>query len=175
MPQDRYRRFSWLSDWRGIKSAIGELKGWGYPPQPRLNRDRHPAGGESLDEAWFIRTITDKLATHPALSLEFPFAGQRIFEAPLIGFVRGETYDVYTASGEWIGNLFHDGRIIRKRNASRPPLVKDPPPKQPKPAKFPARAPLPPQNGELGFDKIDVLEWDPDVFKRLSDLTPDAD
>jgi hypothetical protein len=92
-----------------------------------------------------------------------------------IGFVRGETYDVYTASGEWIGNLFHDGRIIRKRNASRPPLVKDPPPKQPKPAKFPARAPLPPQNGELGFDKIDVLEWDPDVFKRLSDLTPDAD
>jgi len=90
MPQDRYRRFSWLSDWRGIKSAIGELKGWGYPPQPRLNRDRHPAGGESLDEAWFIRTITDKLATHPALSLEFPFAGQRIFEAPLIGFVRGD-------------------------------------------------------------------------------------
>lgn len=92
-----------------------------------------------------------------------------------IGFVRGETYDVYTASGEWIGNLFHDGRIIRKRSANRPPLVKDPPPKQPKPEKFPARAPLPPQNGELGFDKIDVLEWDPDIFKRLSDLTPDAD
>lgn len=90
MPQNRYRRFSWLSDWRGIKSAIGELKGWGYPPQPLLNLERHPAGSEELDEAWFIRAITDKLATHPALSFEFPFAGQRIFEAPLVGFVRGD-------------------------------------------------------------------------------------
>lgn len=92
-----------------------------------------------------------------------------------IGFVLNDTYDVYTAGGEWIGGLVHDGRIIRKRNTDRPPLLKTIPPKQKKPEKFPARAPLPPQIGDLGFDKIDVLEWDPEVFKRLSDLTPDAE
>ncbi|MBW4435785.1 MAG: hypothetical protein KME04_01530 [Pleurocapsa minor GSE-CHR-MK-17-07R] len=92
-----------------------------------------------------------------------------------IGFVMGEQHDVFTASGEWIGNLYPDGRIIRKRGTPRPPLLKQLPPKPPKPANFPARAPLPPQNGELGFDKLDVLDEDPEVFKRLSDLTPDAE
>jgi hypothetical protein len=92
-----------------------------------------------------------------------------------IGFYRGEQHDVFTMSGEWIGNLYQDGRIIRKRSAPRPPLVKDVPAKQLKPDRFPARAPLPPQNAEIGFDKIDVLEEDPNVFKRISDLTPDAD
>lgn len=92
-----------------------------------------------------------------------------------LGFVRGDNYDVFTTSGEWVGNIYHDGRIIRKRNAQRPPLLKELPPKPPKPEKFPARAPLPPQNGDLGFDKIDILEWDPEVFKRLSDLTPDSE
>ena len=95
MTRTRYRRFSWLSDWRGIKSAIGELKGWGYPPQPRLNRahacDLPPSPADPpLDEAWFIKTIADMVATHPANSLEFPFSGERIFDAPLVGFVRGD-------------------------------------------------------------------------------------
>ncbi len=91
-----------------------------------------------------------------------------------IGFVLEDIYDVYTSSGEWIGNLVQDGRIVRKRNAPRRPLIPTPP-KPKKPEKLPARAPLPPQTGDLGFDKIDVLEWDPDVFKRLSDLTPDSE
>lgn len=92
-----------------------------------------------------------------------------------IGFVLGEDYNVYTQYGEWIGNLYPDGRIIRRRSAPRPPLLKQLPPKPPKPDKLPARPPLPPQNAELGFDKIDALEWDPEVFKRVSDLKPDAD
>ena len=54
-----------------------------------------------------------------------------------IGFVRNEGYDVYTTSGEWIGNLYKDGRIIRQRSADRPPLLKHVPPKPPKP-KLPA-------------------------------------
>lgn len=91
-----------------------------------------------------------------------------------IGFVRGEHYDVYTSSGEWIGNIYHDGRIIRKRTYTRPPLIKPLPPIPPKPANLPARAPLPPMSAELGFDRVDVLDWDPDIFKRLSDLTPDS-
>jgi len=92
-----------------------------------------------------------------------------------IGFTRGETYDVYTTSGEWIGNLYPDGRIVRKRNYKRPPLLpKDQmPPKPPKPSKMPASSPLPPLPADLGFDKIDVMEWDDEVFKRLSDLIPD--
>lgn len=92
-----------------------------------------------------------------------------------IGFVRGTNHDVYTSAGEWVGNLWPDGRIIRKRVYDRPPLVKDHPPKPGKPDKFPARAPLPPMSSELGFDKVDVLEWDEDVFKRVSDLVQDMD
>jgi hypothetical protein len=92
-----------------------------------------------------------------------------------IGFVVKDDYEVYTASGEWIGNLIPDGRIVRKRTASRRPLLPKLPPKPGKPINFPARAPLPPQTADLGFDRVDVLEWDPDIFKRLSDLTPDAE
>lgn len=90
-----------------------------------------------------------------------------------IGFIRNESYDVYTTSGEWIGNVVADGRIVRNKNVDRPPLLKKLPPKPPKP-KLPARAPLPPMTAELGFSKIDVLEWDPEVFKRISDLVADA-
>ncbi|HEX2908016.1 MAG TPA: hypothetical protein VHO69_14195, partial [Phototrophicaceae bacterium] len=84
-------------------------------------------------------------------------------------------HDVYTTLGEWVGNLWPDGRIIRKRNYERPPLLKDCPAKPTKPQKMPARAPLPPMSAELGFDKVDVLEWDEDVFKNVSDLMPDMD
>jgi hypothetical protein len=92
-----------------------------------------------------------------------------------VGFIRGEQHDVYTASGEWIGNILHDGRIVRRRSAPRQPLLKDLPPRPAKPGNLPARAPLPGQTADLGYDRIDVLEEDPDVFKRLSDLTPDVD
>lgn len=91
-----------------------------------------------------------------------------------IGFTIGDEYNVYTASGEWIGNLVPDGRIVRKRTAARPPLLLSLPPKPPKPT-MPSRAPLPPQTADLGFDKIDVLDYDPEIFKRLSDLTPDSE
>lgn len=90
-----------------------------------------------------------------------------------IGFVRNEAYDVYTAYGEWIGNLISDGRIVRNRHADRPPLLKQLPPKPEKP-KLPASAPLQMLPAELGYSMLDVLDYDPDIFKRMSDLTPDA-
>jgi hypothetical protein len=101
--------------------------------------------------------------------------GSYIFDGrgDYVGFVVGESHDVFTSSGEWIGNLWPDGRIIRKRSAPRLPLLKQLPPKPPK-TKMPATAPLPPITGDLGYDKIDVLDWDPEIFKRISDLTPDA-
>lgn len=91
-----------------------------------------------------------------------------------IGYVLTDDHDVYTTSGEWIGNLYPDGRIIRKRNYTRRPLMKDLPPKPAKPEKLPSRAPLQQIPGDLGYDKVDVMEWDEEVFKRLSDLIPDA-
>ncbi len=121
------------------------------------------------NKPWFIfDTAGDWFATK---------LGHYLFDprGDYVGFVMGEAYDVYTTSGEWIGNLHHDGRIVRKRSANRPPLLKKLPPKPAKPERLPSRAPLPPQSGELGFDKVDVLEWDPEIFKKISDLTPDSE
>jgi len=87
----RYRRFSYLTDIRGIKSAIGELRGFGYPKQPKLNKDYLPQDNDPVfNEEWFIKTIKEKIAHHPANSMEFPFEGERIFDEPLVDFVKGD-------------------------------------------------------------------------------------
>ena len=58
--KSRYRRFSQLTDMGGIKSAIGEMRGLGYPKQPRLNRDDAVRGNDSgFDEQWFVDTIKE--------------------------------------------------------------------------------------------------------------------
>jgi hypothetical protein len=89
-----------------------------------------------------------------------------------IGFMEGTS--VYTRDGEWIGDLSKDGRILRKRAAKQRPLHPNPPPKPSvRPADLPARAPLPPQNGDITYDIVDVLEEDPDIFKRVSDRRKD--
>jgi hypothetical protein len=87
----RYRRFSWLTDLGGIKSFIGELRGLGYPNQPKLNKTPVPRAGDlRLDEGWFARTLKDKIANHPGNGMEFPFYGERVFDEPLVGFARGD-------------------------------------------------------------------------------------
>jgi epoxyqueuosine reductase len=86
-----YRRFSFLSDVGGIMSAIGEMRGLGHPPQPRLNTENRPgAGSRTPDERWFIDTLSGKVRTHAENVLEYPFNGERIFDEPLVGFVRGD-------------------------------------------------------------------------------------
>ncbi|MEI6608568.1 MAG: epoxyqueuosine reductase [Deltaproteobacteria bacterium] len=88
--KDRYRRVSFLSDIEGMKNAIGEMRGMFFPKQPALNLDAHLGDPDPLlNEAWFIRTIKDKIANHPDNQMEYPFLGERIFEEPLVGFVRG--------------------------------------------------------------------------------------
>jgi epoxyqueuosine reductase len=86
-----YRRLSLISDTRGIKSAIGEMRGLGHPQQPALNKSYLPAAGDPvIDEQWFIDAITNKVGNHPMNSMEYPFDGERIFDPPLVGFIRGE-------------------------------------------------------------------------------------
>ena len=87
-----------------------------------------------------------------------------------VGWMDGE--EVYTTDGEWAGTLSRDSRILRKRAAPHPPLRTDVPPKPAKPD-LPGRAPLPPSFSELTYSIYDVMEEDPEVFKRLSDKRPD--
>lgn len=87
-----------------------------------------------------------------------------------IGWVEGN--EVFTTDGEWVGTLSKDARILRKRSASRPPLRTDVPARPQKP-ELPGRATLPPSFSELNFSTIDVMEEDPEIFKRLSDMRRD--
>lgn len=87
----RYRKFSWLSDIGGLMNAIGEMKGIGHPKQPRLNASNRAGREDPVpDEAWFVKTIKEKVASHPGNSMEYPFDGERLFLEPLVGFVRGD-------------------------------------------------------------------------------------
>ncbi len=81
---------------------------------------------------------------------------------------------VYTTDGEWIGTLSKDSRILRKRTVSQRELRTDIPPRPAKP-ELPGRAPLPPSFTGLPYSVIDVLEEEPDIFKKLSERRPDMD
>lgn len=86
-----YRRFSWFTDIPGLKTSIGDMLGIGFPKQPKL----HPAVTSPddihrYDENWFKYTIEQKVLNHSANTLEYPFAGEKIFDKPIIGFVRGD-------------------------------------------------------------------------------------
>jgi hypothetical protein len=100
--------------------------------------------------------------------------GTNIFSSrgEYVGYIEG--VEVFKQDGEWIGRLSKDGRILRKRAERRRELHPNPPPKPPKPT-LPPRAPLPPMMAELDFSTIDVLDEDPDIFKRISDLRPDME
>jgi epoxyqueuosine reductase len=89
--RNSYRKLSFITDVRGIKSAVGEMKGRGHPRQPALSKDYVPdKDAPVLNEQWFIDTITEKIEKHPLNAMEYPFTGERIFDKPLVGFVRGD-------------------------------------------------------------------------------------
>lgn len=91
-----------------------------------------------------------------------------------VAFMEGRS--VYTRDGEWVGELSKDGRILRKRAGAKKPLNPNIPPKPTLTKReLPGRAPLPQQFGEISYDTIDVLDEEPDVFKKLSDRRPDLD
>ncbi len=89
--KNRYRRLSFLSDIYGIKSSIGEMKGLGHPKQPPLNRNYTAREDDPvLNEDWFVDLIKHNLVNHPDNIMEYPYYGERIFEEPLVGFIRGD-------------------------------------------------------------------------------------
>jgi len=89
--ENRYRRFSYLTDIGGIKSSIGEMKGKGFPKQPRLNTAyTRNSDDPVLNEEWIVDTIKDKLERHPDNGFEYPFYSEKIFDEPLVGFIRGD-------------------------------------------------------------------------------------
>lgn len=127
--KDRYRRVSFLSDIEGMKNAIGEMRGMFFPKQPALNNDTCLRDPDTLlNEDWFIRTIKDKIASHPDNRMEYPFLGERIFEEPLIGFVRGSDR-IFDRFKEIIGpHHFTPWEIMRwqaENNGIKPPDPED--------------------------------------------------
>jgi hypothetical protein len=87
--KDGYRRFSFLTDMGGIMNALGEMRGIGHPSQPVLCR-KSPGEILDIDNEWFVKNLRDKFEGHPENSMEYPFYGERIFDEPLVGFVRGD-------------------------------------------------------------------------------------
>jgi hypothetical protein len=127
--KERYRRISFLSDIEGIKNAIGEMRGMFFPKQPVLNQDARLGDQDPLlDEAWFIRTIKDKIANHPDNQMEYPFLGERIFEEPLVGIVCGND-PIFDRFKEVIGrHHFTPWEILRwqaENNRVKPPEPED--------------------------------------------------
>jgi hypothetical protein len=127
--KDRYRRVSFLSDIEGMKNAIGEMRGMFFPQQPPLNQDARLRDPDALlDEDWFIRTIKDKIAGHPDNQMEYPFLGERIFEEPLVGFVRGND-PIFDRLKEVIGpHHFTPWEIMcwqARQNGVKPPEPED--------------------------------------------------
>jgi hypothetical protein len=91
-----------------------------------------------------------------------------------VGWLEGK--DVYTSDGEYAGFLSSDAhgtcaRILRER--VRPQRqIRPAPPAAPK-IKIPSKVPLAPMFSELPWNLVDVLDEDPDLFKRISELKPD--
>lgn len=88
--QTRYRHLPALSDIAGMKSAVGEMRGIGHPKQPRLNKEAGPGKQHKFDEDWFIAALAEKIKNHPDNTFDFPFYGEAMYEAPLVGFARGD-------------------------------------------------------------------------------------
>jgi len=127
--KDRYRHVSFLSDIEGMKNAIGEMRGMFFPKQPPFNLNARPGISHPLpDEAWFEKTLTDKIARHPENGMEYPFYGEPIFEAPLVGFVRGDD-PIFNTFKEVIGpHHFTPWEIMRwqaENNGVKPPEAHD--------------------------------------------------
>jgi len=89
--RDRYRRFSYLTDIQGMKTALAEMRGLFFPPQPRLNHEAYRRRTvDPPDEGWFTEAVTNAVTMHAENAMEYPFLGEPVFEKPLVGFACGD-------------------------------------------------------------------------------------
>ena len=89
--------------------------------------------------------------------LVFPYLYNTIGE--WIGWVTPDR-QVYDVDGVYVGWLTDEPRILRKRIYDKP-LPRRIPPPEPNRIRPPATVPLPPMMAELPFEKIDVLDEEP--------------
>jgi len=81
---------------------ISETLGRGSPKLPPLRKDR----AEVIEQAWLETFLRNFIAHDPANKLEQPYAGEPIYQAPLIGFVKGDDPLLETYQ-ELIGPFHH--------------------------------------------------------------------
>lgn len=75
-----------LFDKRGWKTMVSETLGRGSPKLPPLKK----GSSAGVDQAWIEQYIRKFIKTDPANALEQKFAGEPIYKAPLVGFVKGD-------------------------------------------------------------------------------------
>ena len=66
------------------------MRGLGHPKQPRFNKKAHPEEQNTFNEEWFSTTLGEKVSSHRDNCFDFPFYGEKIYNEPLTGFVRGD-------------------------------------------------------------------------------------
>ena len=74
-----------LFDKRGWQTMVSETLGRGSPKLPRLKK----GAAAGIDQAWFENFIRNFIKTDPGNALEQKFAGEPIYKAALVGFVKG--------------------------------------------------------------------------------------
>ena len=108
------------------------MKGIGFPKQPKLGRKKGILTAEQhrslYSESWFLDRITTAVLSHPDNSMEYPFYGERIFDAPLIDFVRGDD-PIFTEFKKVIGPFHHTPEEVMawqaKKNGVAPPPAEE--------------------------------------------------
>lgn len=92
-------------------------------------------------------------------------------EREWLGFVIGR--EVFDPSGDYLGFLSDDHRLLRKRTLRE--LAHHPPPPRPPRPILPANMPLAPLLRALPYQIIDVFEEYPERFIFISETRPDMD
>ncbi len=92
-------------------------------------------------------------------------------EREWLGFVIGR--EVFDPSGEYLGFLSDDHRLLRKRTMQE--LSYHPPPPRPSRPILPANIPLAPLLRALPYQIIDMFEEYPERFIFISETRPDMD
>jgi len=91
-----------LFDKRGWQTMVSETLGRGSPKLPPLKK----GGAAGIDQAWFEAFIQNFIKTDPGNALEQKFAGEPIYKAALIGFVKGND-PLYEQYKKIIGPFHH--------------------------------------------------------------------